>query len=301
MRLDETVNLWLAEKSEQTERSYKYVLGDFMDFVGPGRPVAQISKIDLKRYEAELRTRDAIQSPATFNKYVKTLRTFFNWCESMDLIDEPPSAVIKLERQRRQVPRVKAMPDTLLAEVLLYTRFDVRADALVRFLADTGCRIGGAAGLTVGDLDMQARTAQVIEKGAIESRPVFFGEKCAAAIDRWVLQRGFHDGEFVFSRTGRRMTNASLGQYFRRTCKRAGVGSWGPHSLRHRKGHQLSDAGVSPPVAAQVLGHSSFETTLEHYYPDDLERAKKAAQMLSQDEAPSRGNVVSFDQKRTSG
>lgn len=77
------------------------------------------------------------------------------------------------------------------------------------------------------------------------------------------------------------MGNDSLGQLFTRICKRAGIPSYGPHSLRHRKGHQLADAKVNPSTAAMVLGHSDPTITLQHYYPKDWERAKREANNLA--------------------
>lgn len=296
MRLDESVTLFLSEKRPTTAASYGYVLRDFEKYAGPARPVADVSKVDMKKYIRAFGERESVTSPATINKQIKTLRTFFNWCVGMDLIAKSPAGVLKYLRRSTKVDRDKNMPEPKLRLLLEYTRWEPRADALVRFLAETGCRIGGAAALQLDDLDLENQRALVVEKGAVDPRPVFFGEDCRKALDKWLIQRPGGDGHHVFSRRGNRLKNSSLGQYFRRTCQKAGVGSWGPHSLRHRKGHQLADANIPPPVAARVMGHASYHTTMQNYYPESWERAEEAARQLSMDNDNQTPTIVPFDE-----
>jgi hypothetical protein len=196
---------------------------------------------------------------------------------------EPPSPAASVKRlsQAQMVPRDKAMPDQAYLQLLDYCKYDKRAFALVLFLGDTGCRIGGCAGLRWADIQFAEEIAIVQEKGAPE-RFVFFGHECSIALLRWQQeQRLKRQGEFVFSRNGKRMNNDSLGQYFEKVCQRAGIGQWGPHSLRHRKGHQMADSKVAPTVAQTVLGHTDVNTTLKHYYPKDLTRAQEVVKDLA--------------------
>jgi integrase len=68
---------------------------------------------------------------------------------------------------------------------------------------------------------------------------------------------------------------------FKRAAKDAGVRVLSSHSLRHRKGHQFSDAGISVTTAATALGHSDPMITLTYYYPHDWATAKEALQNLA--------------------
>lgn len=297
MKLDDAVALFLSEKRPTTAHSYGYVLQDLTKHIGAARPVESVSKVDMKLYMQWFGEKENVKSPATLNKQIKTLRTFFNWCVEMDLVEQSPAAVLKYRRRSAKVDREKVMPDATLRELLAYTRWNIRADALVRFLAETGCRIGGAANLQLDDLSLSDGRAMVTEKGAVEPRPVYFGDECRKALDKWLIKREGGQGRYVFSPKGNRLNNASLGQYFRRACAKAQIGSWGPHSLRHRKGHQLADANIPPPVAAKVLGHTSYHTTMQNYYPESWARAEEAARQLSMDhdraQAP---KIVPFDE-----
>jgi integrase/recombinase XerD len=208
----------------------------------------------------------------------------------------PPSAGLKPLRRSPAVERQKAMPDNVYEKLLDYAKWRPREHALVLFLGDSGCRIGGAAGLRWSDIDFENMRAQVTEKGA-KTRYVFFGEECARALEGW---RKIHlqpiDG-YVFQKHGHRMKNDSLGDFFERVCARAKVGTWGPHSLRHRKGFQFSDQRISVSVAATALGHESKSTTYNHYYPDDLDRAQAAIMELSHKQPAPDEKIITFRRK----
>jgi len=297
MRLDRAVTLFLGEQIASTRRSYFYVLKAMQSYIGEARPIQGIKPDDLIEHMQAIRARPEVKSPATVNKHVKTIRTFFNWCIKTNLMKPPsPADALKRQRQSKFIEREKAMPDYLYEQLLDYTRWNSRYHALVLFLGDTGCRIGGAAGLKWSEIDFETRTATVTEKGE-KSRKVFFGLECSKALLKWRKEVTFKRGEHVFQKDGSRMKNDSLGQLFEKCCQRAQIGQWGPHSLRHRKGHQFADAKIAPTIAAQALGHASPTTTLESYYPHDWDRVQKEMEKLAHKSSQKSGKVINFDER----
>lgn len=295
--LAEAINLFLGQQITSTRNSYWYVLKALQGYVGPARPLDQIDPADLLRYMQSVDKSPTITSPATYNKHVKTIRTFFNWCVKAGLLTKAPSSGLKRQRQHKQVPKDKAMPDHVYETLLDYARWDRRLHALILFLGDTGARIGGAAGLRWGDIDFAQRSAIVTEKGK-EPRPVFFGEACARALLRWREQHTLRDGDYVFHLHGRRIQNNSLGKVVERAAAAAGLGQWGPHSLRHRLGHRLADQRVAPSLAQQALGHESVLTTLTSYYPQDWERVRAALDELAhKDQSKQDTRTIPFTRK----
>lgn len=300
--LGRAVKLFLKEFKPATAKSYGYALREMMSLVGSARLLQEIGPEQLLEFIQSVRSRPSVRSAATINKHVKTIRTFFNWCvKNAWITSPPPSAALRYEKRAVQIDRAKAMPDSMYDQLCDYAKWDSRAHALVLFLGDTGCRIGGAAGLKWSDVDLGRKTAKVTEKGE-KTRPVFFGDATAKALKKWALAQDCTKDTYVFSRDGHRMTSDSLGQFFSRRCVNAGIGNWGPHSLRHRKGYQLSDNRISPPLAARALGHSSFVTTLQHYYPQDWERVEEALQALHhKDESASKSAKIIHLEKGKKG
>lgn len=294
MLLNKAVELFLNEKLPVTRSGYFYILRDMLGFLGPERPVNSIKPEHLVEYANAVYSRD--YTPITIRKYIKTVKTFFNFCVNLEFIDKSPARVLKLRKVSDYVPPEKAMTDDELAAILDYTRYYPRDHALILFIADTGCRAGGASHLKVADLDLPHCRATVTEKGD-KTRPVAYGEACARALGLWLIKRPHQAGVYVFSRTQTPIKPDNISQIIRRNCLKCGLRSLGSHSLRHRKGHQLADARIAPSVAATALGHEDARITIEHYYPRDWERAEAALHELAQP-AEKPKNIIDLKSKK---
>lgn len=296
MELRKAVELFLGEYKPSTRKAYSGAVLPMRDWIGPARSLGEVRpehvleffqvKIDGKKY-----------SPATRQKHLKTIKTFWNWCVRFGFIDRSPASAIRGKKPPRRYNRDRAMTDDELLDLLDFCKYKPRDYALLMFLADTGCRRAGAAGLRVSDIMWEKMRAKVTEKGEHE-RPVSFGNRTAQALRNWLYvrpQKHTVTGVYVFSLNGEYMNPEQISQIIRRNCHRIGLRSLGAHSLRHRKGHQFADHRIAPSIAAVALGHADVLTTMEHYYPSDYETADKALRELSQDTPPER-KVVRFRQ-----
>lgn len=281
--LSRAIKLFLGDKTPNTRRSYQYVLKYMEEYthVTGFYTLDEIKPDHLIEMIQIVEERQSVQSVETVNKYIKTIKVFFNWCIKCKFIDPPsPAEAVKRRRAPLAVDREKAMPNDQFTKLITRVQFDVRAYALVSFLADSADRIGGAANLQWKDVDLNKRRAVVTEKGQ-DPRFVFFGEECCAALVRWRTKQGKNEKAYVFSRDGEFTSGDALGQYFTRWCKKAGIGNWGPHSLRHRKAYNAVDEGYPPTTVALMLGHRNVMTTLRSYYPRDWELAREAVEKMS--------------------
>jgi site-specific recombinase XerD len=305
MKLSEAVELFInrPEIRPASKKTYGNDLNHMKGFIGADRPLDEILPVDLLRYSNYLNKKEDIRSPFTFNKHVKSLRTFFNWCVKAQIIEKSPAAVLRRKKLNESVPKSKAMPDSKLLKLLEYVRetprgWNPREEALIRFLADTGCRISGVASLTEENIDLKDRSAKLYEKGKVEPHVVRFGAECARAISAWLLMRKADKGKHVFSLDGHKMSNTNLGNYFRRLCVRAGIGSWGPHSLRHRMGHKAIEK-YPVSIVAKILG-DTVDVVIKHYLPHDDEAVQKAMLDMTTDHLVQKDTeLVDLQKKRT--
>lgn len=286
----------LSQPNLGTRKAYKSCLIPMRDYIGPSRPIEDVEISDLVKYANQLHNHPTY-APATIRKHVISIKAFFNWLKKFGIITASPADAIKRPKVPRNIDRKKAMDEAHLTKLLEWSQFSPRHDALVRFLADTGCRIGGAHTLKLSDINFEKNIALVTEKGD-KSRMVAFGQTTHEALKRWINARADDACEYVFATGDKNLQVANLAQLFRRACIASGIGSYGPHSLRHRKGYQLSDNKTSLAVAATVLGHESTETTL-HYYPRDWERAEAALRELSLEDSNKRSpKIVNIPNRR---
>lgn len=259
MLLHEAVELFVSRPNiaPATKRTYLYDLDAMMDFIGKTKPVTSIIPADVLRYFVYINNKESIASDHTYNKHLTSARAFYRFCEDMELISANPIKTLKKKKVSHAVDKSKAMPDLKLKRLLDYVAesprgWNPREESIVRFLADTGCRIGGARSLKWESIDISERTATTFEKGKLEPHAKSFGRECARVLTAWQVRQDTTRGQYVFSSDGRMMTEGSLGQYFRRLSERAGIGSWGPHSLRHRFGHKAIEKFPVSVVAGML-------------------------------------------------
>jgi integrase/recombinase XerC len=281
MKLIEALEIFLNEyDNPATRETYAAILRRFLNWLG-GKEPSEVEELDLVRYVQKLKTTNLAET--TVEKHKKTLKTFFYWLERVALIEgRNPVKAVKQRRLVKKVRKDKAMTDEELAKLIDYLKWHPRNHALILFLAQTGCRAGGVSTLRIEDLDLENCRATVTEKGD-RTRKVMYNDDCATAIRTWLLKRKPTANDFVFTnKNGSQLTTDMISQTIRRACLTVGIRSLGAHSLRHRMGHKLAEAKFPPPVAASYLGHTSVETTMANYYPNDWENAADALRELIQ-------------------
>jgi integrase len=77
---------------------------------------------------------------------------------------------------------------------------------------------------------------------------------------------GWADNGLVFpSLAGTAWDPSNFSSDLRRLAKRAGLGSIGPHTLRHTAATEMLRHGLHPKVVSERLGHASTRVTLDVY------------------------------------
>jgi len=288
MRLSEAIKaLLIATKVEgrspRTLETYRQKLKPLLEFLGDVE-VEQITTDDLRQYVAFLMDRPTIYvghpthkerpgslSPFTIASHVRAFKRLFNWLEEEGRIMINPARRIKTPHPRRKEPKGISLEDVqaLLKTTRGGSPADLRDRAIILFLADTGCRVGGLCGLRITDLDMEAQTARVTEKGG-KTRTVFFTSMTAGALEDWLAVRPRDRGDWVFVGMGNRsrgaLTPAAVAKILKRRARVAGVkGPVNPHAFRHGFARAYLLNGGDLGSLVDLLGHSTSQVTKEHY------------------------------------
>jgi site-specific recombinase XerD len=255
------------------------------DFLGEV-DVERITTTDLRRYIADMWDQDTLYpdhhrrdpqtgglSPFTVAGRVRVMKRLFNWLVEEGLLEDTPARRIKTPKPERDKPKGIAHEDFL---ALLKTTeeggtIDRRDLALMLFLADTGCRVGGLCGLCLGDLDFEENLATLTEKGS-KTRLVPFCEVTAVALQRWLDVRPTSNSPEVFLKLGRwgkrsgPLATRGVSQMLKRRAKRGGIeGPVNPHSFRHAFARDFLLSGGDLGALKDILGHSTIVTTKESY------------------------------------
>ena len=267
-------------RSERTAGDYRQKLGALLVFLGDVA-IDHVTTNDLRRFVADLHSRESRWadhpnrpqtagglSPASIAGYVRAVKRLFRFLQDDGLLAHNPAARLKGAKPKRGEPKGISRED--LRRLLKATEGDapnlVRNRAMILFLADTGARVGGMVGLLLAGLDLEGRTALLVEKGD-KARRVPFSEVTGAALARWLALRP-EGGDTVFCHieTGVRLDTQAVREVLRRLAVTAGAtGPVNPHSFRHGFAREFIISGGDMGTLADILGHADIKTTWESY------------------------------------
>jgi site-specific recombinase XerD len=270
-------------KADSTRRVYMYTLRQVLEQLGD----VELDTITISQLR---QCRSVINRPKlsqhTKHRNVRQTRTFFKWCTTEGFLPQSPAA--RLEMPRLPKDELPKDVDPKDMDRLLHTAYNtggIRDYALVRFLAESGCRVGGLVKLTPANLDLDNCTAEVCEKGT-KFRTVRYGKETAKALRVWLLERPLYqtggpkrhqvdrpDDKLFLGQRG----NLSVSGVYRlleRLAKKGNVqGRFNPHGFRHGLARRLLKNRADMGTVSQLLGHEDIETT-HHFYarwlPDEL-------------------------------
>lgn len=288
--LQETIDLFLAvDRSPYTNRNYRYVLERMARAIGPERELRLITYPDLSDYLQKLLRRAHSSNGSgqprralkrdTAADYLKTIQAFFRWCVERRLLKHSPAEGLRVRPEPVEPERhPNAIPPDELAEMVRLSRASARNYAMLLFLADTACRVGGLASLTLSHLDLAERRALLLEKGNKYHR-VYFSAQTAEALQVWLAVRPKTDHEYVFTgRGGRPLSRDGIANVVRTLSHKIGR-NYGPHRIRHSVAQALADRQVPVSAVQQLLGHRDPRITINAYYRNDDEYRRMIADL----------------------
>jgi len=267
--------------SSSTVCWYGQRLRRLLKFLGGETEVEQITTSNLRSFVVSLREQkirwadhpyhppsNSGLSPSTVHGYVRVIRRFFRWLMLEGLIETDPAKRVQMPSIPKEPPKAISQDD--LSQLMQTAKPDPRDYAIICFLADTGCRVGGLAGLSLLDLKLDLGCAVVREKGrgGWKSRTVYINELTQEALARWLKVRSDVETEalFISKSTGARLTTGGVYRMLERLALKAGItGRFNPHSFRHGWARAALANGANLADVAQVLGHEDEAITIKYY------------------------------------
>ena len=208
-------------------------------------------------------------APATIQRKVACLRSFYRHLRRQDLLTDDPTVHLHAPRQSRRLPHVLTRDE--IARLLDQPRgtepASLRDRALLEVMYACGLRASEAIGLETGDVDLDTGILRARGKGAKE-RLVPIGTAAARALAIY-LARGRPalvgermEGRLFVNHRGAGLTRQGLYKIVQRHARAAGLdGRMSPHTLRHTFATHLLAGGCDLRSLQEMLGHADIATT----------------------------------------
>jgi len=200
-------------------------------------------------------------------------------------IHEKPIVRLTLDEMRRMLEQA-ATGEDLTKRQKAWHKLTVKRDyALLSLFLGTGVRVSECVGINIGDVDMENNAFLVTRKGGNQV-VLYFPPEVAEALGEYMLERekvealpGHEDALFL-SMQRRRITQRAVQNLVK---KYAAVAAplkprISPHKLRSTFATNLYNSTGDIYLVADVLGHSSVDTTRRHYADMTDARRRMAAE-----------------------
>ena len=268
----------------------------------------------LTAYHAWLTHRE--YSPATIEKYTKALARFFAdtragrapdretvaaWRDSLtargytpatvnamlaavndyqESIDNPAGKARPLKCQRR----IYCDADRELSRAEYFRLLGAARDAgkkrtllILQTLCSTGIRVSELQFITAEAV--RRRRASIRCKG--KCREILLPAALCKRLQKWCRQRRIYTGPVFLSRAGKPLSRGTVWKLLKALCTRANV-AWKkvfPHNLRHLFARTFYNIEKNISKLADLLGHSSIETTRIYIMESGTEHERLLNQM----------------------
>ena len=238
------------ERSAGTVEKYLRDAGAFLEWLA-GAPVSREAVTGWKAHLVRSGYR-----PATINSMLAALNAFLRFIGLEDC------RVRALRVQRRLFQSEERELSRQEYQRLLDTARTLGRDRLA-LVMETIC----AAGIRVSEV--RYITAEAVREGRTEIalkgkiRTILLPGKLCRKLEKYARQKKITSGELFLTRSGRPMSRKQIWAEMKGVCRAAGVAPSKvfPHNLRHLFARCFYRVSRDVAKLADVLGHSSIETT----------------------------------------
>ncbi len=238
------------ERAKHTIEKYLHDVRLFLDWVGE-KPVTKEIVTSWKEQLCQMG-----RAVVTVNSSLAALHSFFNF------MGWEGCRVKYLKRQRRLFRDDSRELTKMEYEKLVRTAENQgknRLALLFETICATGIRVSEVKYITLEAL--QKGQAEISMKGKI--RTILFPNKLIRKLKKYAKKQKITSGELFRTKTGKSLSRRQIWGDMKGICKAAGVdeGKVFPHNLRHLFARAFYKICRDIVKLANVLGHSSVETT----------------------------------------
>ncbi len=271
-------------KNPKTILAYQQAVNEFQHWytqtTGQAFDVQNITPLDIKDYISWLTTIQK-QAPATINKKIGGLKSFFGFLSSQKIIVTNPIANIKSKKisTLQQIPRwlTRSEQSRLLHEISK-TKNNLkrtRDHAIAQLMLQAGLRVFEVAALNIDDIDFRRNTVVIREGKGGKMAILPLNKDAINALTDYLKYRQADDDALFRSKIGSRLTDRGIQHQFRKYFDCINLPDATVHSLRHSFCKNLLDKETPLTVVAQLARHEKLETTKIYLTPSkhDLQKA----------------------------
>ena len=261
------VHLVLEERSAATTQKYIRDVKTFADYAGRN----EITKETVIDYKKHLQENYAVRSVNSMLASINSLFSFLGW-------NDLRVKSLKFQRkiycsEEKELTKAEYERLCRVAE----KKHGGRLNLIIQTICSTGIRVSELKFITVEAVKQGEATVNC--KG--KSRSVFIVRELRKKLLQYANEKNIKSGMIFVTRTGKPLSRTNIWREMKSLCKDADVSPEKvfPHNLRHLFARTFY--GIEKDIAklADILGHSSIDTTRIYIISTGTEHRKRMENM----------------------
>ena len=260
-------HLILEERSTSTIEKYIRDIKSFADFVN-GDEITKETVINYKKY---LQENYAVRSVNSMLASINSMFAFLDW-------HELKVKSIKLQQQI-YCPEEKELTKAEYARLCRAAekKHNERLNLILQTICGTGIRVSELQYITVE----AAKQGEAVVNCKSKTRSVFIVKELKQKLLRYAAEQNIKNGIIFVTKTGKAISRTNIWREMKALCAEANVNPQKvfPHNLRHLFARVFY--GIEKDIAklADILGHSSINTTRIHIISTGTEHRMRMENM----------------------
>ncbi len=255
------------ERAGATIQKYARDLTALLEFLD-GRPLTKAGLLEWKRRLIDT------HAPTSVNSMLAAVNGFLSFMDWQELhvkllkIQKSPFTDESRELTREEYTRLVRAAER---------EHNQRLSLLLQTICATGIRVSELKFITVEAV--RIGRAEIVNKG--KRRPVFLPDKLRRLLKKYLQKQKITAGAVFITRNGKPLDRSNIWRDMKALCESAGVapGKVFPHNLRHLFARTYYSLEKDLSRLADILGHSSINTTRIYTAESGLVHAKQVERM----------------------
>ncbi len=202
----------------------------------------------------------------TICRMISTLRSFFKYLKSEDIIKINPMILITNPKKEIRLPNYLYINEIeQLLNVEIKDKFDLRNLLIIELLYSTGIRVSEAINIKISDINEYDKKIKILGKGNKE-RYVLYGSKFDILYKRYMKEfiniLKPNNDYLLVSNNKKQLTTGAIRQILVKMSKKANLKKHiYPHMLRHTCATHMLNGGAEILSVKELLGHKNIAST----------------------------------------
>lgn len=255
--------------SENTVVSYIRDINKFNEYVY-SIGIKTITKCTAENISGYIEyLKDLGKSNSTITRSIASLRAFYTYLQSKNIVSQNPTKSIKLEKSKKILPRILTSKEVelFLSQPKCDSLKGYRDKAMLELLYATGIRVSELIALDVNDVNTELGFIRCGSGNSERVIPLYNAAVSALAeylaLSRPLLLSNTAEKSLFLNLNGARMTRQGFWKIIKHYQETANITTdITPHVLRHSFAAHLLENGADIGIIKEMMGHSDISSTL---------------------------------------